>query len=171
MTRTLLLLRHAKSSWEDPSLADFDRPLNDRGRRAAPAMGAWLRNEGLVPELVLCSAAQRAMDTWALLAPETGVAAAVRVEHDLYHAEPERILQFVRSAGDDVRTLMLIGHNPGLESFADAIVGDGKKKELARMRSKFPTAAVAVIEFDVDRWSGVAPGSGTLRRFVRPKEL
>lgn len=171
MSLTLLLFRHAKSSWSEPDLDDFDRPLNGRGQRAAPVVGEWLKDEDLVPDLVLVSGARRARDTWTLVAPAIEGAVPVRIDNSLYMAEPGLILDRIRSTGPDVRRLMVIGHNPGLESLARGLVQEGRKKQLKRMYDKFPTGAVAVIDFSVDDWSRVEPGTGTLRAFVRPKDL
>jgi phosphohistidine phosphatase len=169
--KTLLLLRHGKSAWDDASLPDFDRPLTDRGQKAAPVVAAWLRRKGLIPDLVLLSAARRAVETWERAAPAFDQMIPVRTEHELYMAEPDRILEVIRARAGDANTVLVIGHNPGMEELARALTGDGKKKALRRMREKFPTAAVAVVNFDVANWAQVAPGEGELRVFVRPKDL
>ena len=171
MSLTLILFRHAKSSWEDPDLADFDRPLNERGQETAPRIGEWLKDEKLVPDLVLVSAARRSRETWTLAAPALEGSVPVRVETELYHADPSVILDRIRSTGAGVQRLMVIGHNPGLESLARGLVQEGRKKQLRRMYEKFPTGAVAVIDFSADDWATVEPGSGTLRVFMRPKDL
>ncbi|MDX1541859.1 MAG: histidine phosphatase family protein [Geminicoccaceae bacterium] len=169
--RTLCLLRHAKSSWEDPSLDDHDRPLAERGRDAAPRIGAWLRERQIRPDLVLLSSAARTRETWTLTAPSLASSAPTETRADLYLAEPAQLLRVVQETRDAVSTLLLIGHNPGLDRFADSLVSDGKEKPRRRMRRKFPTAALALITFRVDAWPEVAPGSGTLEAFVRPKDL
>jgi phosphohistidine phosphatase len=169
--KTLILLRHAKSDWDAPSTQDFERPLSERGRRAAPLVGEWLRKEGLVPDLVLASAATRAQQTLGLVTHELGEQLPVRSEQELYMAEPDRILAIVRGVGDEVDRLMIVGHNPGIEQLARGLAADGKKKALAKMATKFPTGAAAVIEYDVAHWADVAPGTGKLRAFVRPKDL
>jgi phosphohistidine phosphatase len=169
--RTLILLRHAKSSWDQPELADVDRPLAERGQQAAPAMARHLSAQGLVPQVVLCSHAERVRQTWELLAPELGRGVACRVLRSLYLAAPRRLLQTVRRLGDDVEVAMMIGHNPGLASLAVTLAGRGRKKNLARLRRKFPTAALAVLEFEVATWKDLAPGTGRLAAFVRPKDL
>lgn len=169
--KTLLVLRHAKSSWDDAGLADFDRPLNSRGRNAAPTMGWWIRRENLVPELALVSAARRALDTWELVAPVFDAPVPVRVEHDLYGADADDILRNIQAVGDDVDTLLVLGHNPGLEDLARVLATKGEEKPLKRMRKKFPTAAIAVIDFDTENWSEIEPGAGTLRAYVKPKDL
>lgn len=169
--RTLFLLRHAKSSWDNPSLRDFDRPLAERGRRAAPAMGQYMRREGLVPELVLCSTARRAQETWALM--ESALEPRPEVTHTdlLYGASAGGMLDEVRAHGGAAPTVMLVGHNPGMEDLAVALAGSGSERLLRRLRRKYPTAALAIIDFDMPTWSDVRPGAGTLRRFVRPKDL
>lgn len=170
--RTLYLLRHAKSSWEDSSLADHDRPLAPRGRRAAPAMGRLMREEGFVPELVLCSTSERTRTTWARVAPFLGDDLQVEFDRELYGASAGRLLQIVRDLTDDVSRVLLIGHNPGLEMLANALAGEeGPADELARMRRKFPTAALAVLAADEEHWSALEAGGCRLDRFVRPKDL
>lgn len=170
--RTLSLFRHAKSSWEDDSLDDHARPLAGRGRRAAPAMGAWLAREGTMPDLVYCSDAARALETWELAAAELDAAPPMEPVPDIYHAGADHLLGIVRSAPPDVRSLMLVGHNPGFHDLANGLVQPGEsRKAVKRLRQKLPTGAIVEIEFDVDDWSQVGPGSATLRRFVRPKDL
>ncbi len=169
--KTLLLLRHAKSSWDDPGLRDFDRPLANRGRRAAPAMGAYMASQGLVPELVLCSTARRAQETWALVGTMFDPKPQV-VETDLlYGAGPGRMLEEVRLNGRTADSVMIVAHNPGTEDLALALAGSGPDRELARMQTKFPTCSLAVIDLDVASWDDASPGKGILRRFVRPKDL
>jgi phosphohistidine phosphatase len=167
---TLILLRHAKSGWDDPGLADHDRPLAPRGRKAAPLVGAWLREQGLAPDLVLCSTALRAVATWDLVAGRLGARVPVRAMRSLYLAPPSRILKFVHRAPPEVERLLVVGHNPGLESLAHRLVGGGAERDLSRLRTKFPTGAAAVIAFEVP-WREVAPGQGRLLHFLRPKDL
>ncbi len=170
--KSLFLLRHAKSSWDDPSLADFDRPLAARGRGAAPRMAAYMRKKGLVPDLVLCSAARRARETWELMAPVLGADAPVRTRGTLYGAEPGRLLAALRRAPRGTSSVLLIGHNPEIEDLAHRLCGPGSKgKALARLRAKYPTAALAVISFEGERWSTIGEGRGVLKRFVRPRDL
>lgn len=170
--KTLVLMRHAKSSWDDPVLDDFDRPLNARGRAAAPRMGRWLRQEELIPDLAICSAARRVLDTWNLVAPVLGRQVTTRVEPDLYAADPDLILDTIRSVGEGVETLLVLGHSPGIEDAAHALARDGSPAGVVqRMRRKFPTAAAAVIEFDSGSWAETGPGEGTLVRFVRPRDV
>jgi len=171
--KTLYLMRHAKSDWQDPSQEDFDRPLNARGRRAAPAMGAFLGAELGRPDHVLCSAAKRAVLTWELIEPELGAGIPVTWSDDLYMASPSALLKaIIALAPPDAGTLLVIGHNPGLEGLAADLAGPGSDpKARSRLKAKFSTAAVAALAFDVPAWTELRPGHGRLRRFVRPKDL
>lgn len=169
--RTLLLLRHAKSNWDDPTQGDHDRPLAERGREAARRMGSTLGERGLDPDLVLCSTAVRAQETWLLAAPAAGSRAPVRDAESLYLADPARLLAVVRSTPDEVLRLLVVGHNPGLARFAAELVAKGPARDLKRMRRKFPTAALAVIAFNAGGWNEIAPGQGTLEAFIRPRDL
>jgi phosphohistidine phosphatase len=169
--KTLLLLRHAKSSWEDPSLDDFDRPLGPRGERAAPLMGDYLREEGLIPDVVLCSAARRTRQTWDLVRARLNSDPEVRFQRSLYLADPAQLLMDIHVQTDRAGTLLMIGHNPGTEILARRLAGRGEVDELERMSRKFPTAALAVLTCPSDHWSEVTRGTCTLDRFVRPKDL
>ena len=166
--RTLHLLRHAKSSWDDVSLDDIDRPLNDRGRRACEALSRYFADDAIVPDLILCSPARRTRETLA------GIEAAFgepRTEfpEELYGAGAETISALVAALPDDVDQAMAIGHNPGIEEAALSLAGSGANLE--RMRAKYPTGALATIEFEVDGWTEVTSGSGALISFVKPREL
>lgn len=165
------VFRHAKSSWDDPSLDDFDRPLAPRGRKAAARMGAYLREEGLMPELVLCSTAARAVETWKLASAALGAEVEVKYLRSLYLAPPSRLLTTLRRAPQSVSSLLLVAHNPGLERFVMRLVGSGSKKMLDRLARKYPTAALAEIRLDTERWADVRDGAGRLCRFVKPKDL
>ena len=167
--RRLILLRHAKS--DRPSgVADHERPLNDRGRRAAPAVGDHLAGDGVRPDLALVSTAARTRETWeavsaALGAPET------RWHREIYEAPAERILEVIRGAPDEAATVIVVGHNPGLGDLAAGLAGEGPRAVRTRLALEFPTAAYAVIDFDTDRWAEIAPGRGRLDRFVRPRDI
>jgi phosphohistidine phosphatase len=167
--RRLMLLRHAKSAWSD-GVADFDRPLAKRGREAAPRMGAYLSEEQLLPDLALVSPARRAQETWALVAPKLGDV-ATRAEPRLYEARAERLLGIARETGPEVRTLLMVGHNPGFEDLAKHLIGHGDRDALVRMMQKYPTAGLAVIDFAVDAWGEIGTGAGRLDRFISPKSL
>ena len=169
--KTLYLLRHAKSSWDDPTLADHDRPLAPRGRKAAPRMAVWLRTQARRPDLVICSTAARARETWELVARELQPAPEVDVRRSVYDAGPQQLIAIARGTPAHVETLMLVGHNPAMEEAAALLARDGDARALATMQGKYPTAAVAELTFDVDSWQGVGQNTGHLARFVRPKDL
>lgn len=162
--RTLLLMRHAKSAWDDPALGDHERVLNARGRRDAPRMGELLLREGLVPDLVLCSGAARTRETAALLFEAFGVVPEVVYDDALYLASPVTLLDVV-AAAPAADTLLVLAHNPGIAEWASALAG----RELA-----YPTATVAAFECAIDAWSGlpgVSRSAVSLRGSWRPKEL
>ena len=164
--KRLYLLRHAKSSWDEPGLADRDRPLAPRGERASNSMAKYLRDEGIVPELVLCSPSKRTRETLERLGLGDGT--EVRIEDELYAASAGELLGALHEVPDAVESVMVIGHNPGMERLALELAAGGD--ELDRMREKFPTAALATLELD-GTWSELAPGGGELVSFVKPKEL
>ena len=166
----LYLLRHAKSSWEDDGLDDFDRPLNPRGKRAALAIGQFLAQEGRPIDRVLSSGARRADETVDLVASRAGALSAER-RRTLYLAEPAAILAEVRRLGPEVTTAMIVGHNPGLETFTLALADDPRSETSLRVADKFPTAALAIFSLPVSNWSEVRLASGRLDRFLTPKEL
>ena len=170
--KSLFLLRHAKSSWANPGLDDFDRPLNARGEKAAPKMAAYMRTHGLVPDLVLCSTARRAEQTWDLIDRSLDAGMPVKRLRGLYLASPSRLLEIIRRQSDAVARLLVVAHNPGMEVLAAALAGPGSDPgHLATAKTKFPTAALAVIRFDDDGWSGLSPGSGRLVDFAVPRLL
>jgi phosphohistidine phosphatase len=164
----LLLLRHAKSSWKDRELADHERPLAPRGRAAARLIAEYLRDDPAAPALVLCSSARRTRETLEHIAPALGEQVAVRIERELYAASEHRLLERLRAVGDDTVSVLLIGHNPGLEQLALDLAGSGEK--LARLRRKYPTGALARLEFG-GRWRDLGPRSARLTHFVTPKQL
>lgn len=166
--KRLYLLRHAKSSWDDPALADHDRPLAPRGRRAAVAMAQHLRNEGIAPELVLCSPSARTRQTLTAIAPVLGENADVRIESELYAASAATLLEVLHEVPDEVSSVMLIAHNPGIQDLAVSLAGGGPAVE--RLRGKFPTAALAALE-PHGSWRELAPGGAQLVTFVKPKDL
>jgi phosphohistidine phosphatase len=169
--RRLILFRHAKSDWSEDGRDDHDRGLAPRGRRAAGPMGAWLAGRGFAPDLVLCSTARRARATWNLARAAFTPAPKARFERDIYMASPEALLEQVRNAPAEIQTLMILGHNPGLEQFVETLASKGDPEARRALSEKFPTAAIAVIDFPLDDWASVKPGSGRLDRFVTPKTL
>ena len=168
---TLSLLRHAKSSWSNPSLTDRDRPLATRGVTDAPLMGKAMAERGIDPDLVLCSSARRTRDTLDLVLPELRVEPKVVYEDALYHARPETMLEMLRTIQPGANRVMLVGHNPELQAFALDLVGAGPKHYRDRLITKYPTAALAVINFTAGLWKGVMVNSGTLNLFLSPRDL
>ena len=173
--RRLLLLRHAKSSWDNGDLDDISRPLAPRGRRAAPLIGRHISAKGIVPDLVLCSTAERARQTLELVAAEweRGEVGRAKVEmhSSLYLASLRELLAAVKRLSDDIASVMIIGHNPGMAAFAGRLAADGDSKAMKTLASKYPTAALAVIDVDAGSWKDMALGEGRLKAFVRPKDL
>jgi phosphohistidine phosphatase len=165
VTRTLYLLRHAKSSWKESGLADHDRPLAGRGKRAAEAMGAYLRAHDIAPDLVLCSSSVRTRHTLKRL---DLTARAVHIERELYAADAPTLLARLRDVPKPVGSVMLIGHNPGLEDLASVLATPSP--QLEELAAKFPTAALATLTFDRD-WGSLEKGTAELVGFVKPREL
>lgn len=168
--RRLMLLRHAKSNWP-AGMADRERPLSERGREAAPVMGDYLAEEGLLPDLVLVSPARRTVETWELVAPMLPQKPPHRYEPRIYEAPVQRLLQVVQETEGEVATLMLIGHNPGCMELATLLSAEGEGSALKRMVTKYPTAGLAVIDLAISAWRDVAPRCGRLSRFVTPASL
>jgi phosphohistidine phosphatase len=166
--KRIYLLRHAKSSWDDPTLADEDRPLAPRGRRAAKVMARHLRRREIAPEVVLCSPSRRTRQTLTRIAPGLGKNADVQIKPELYAASAAALLEVLHEVPDEVDSMMLIGHNPGIQDLALSLARAGS--ESMRVRNKFPTAALATLEFNAS-WRELAPGSAELVSFVKPKEL
>jgi phosphohistidine phosphatase len=168
--RRLILLRHAKSAWP-PDVDDHDRPLAERGRKAAPLIGAYIAHEMLFPDLVLVSTARRAQETWRLVAKSLPAPPPRRDVPDLYAASAARMADILAKADPAIRTILLVGHNPGLEDFAQGLVGMGNSDARRRMSEKFSTGGLAVIAFEADSWKDISPGHGMLERFVTPRML
>lgn len=160
--KTLLLLRHAKSSWDDPALRDFERPLNERGLRVAPLMGRFLARRGLRPDLVVSSPAERARQTAALVAEAARLEAPLRFDERIYEATAARLAEVVSQTGEQVGTLLLVGHNPGMEELIELLTGETRR---------MPTAALARIALDTDRWGKLRDAAARLEELVKPKEL
>jgi phosphohistidine phosphatase len=167
--RTLYLLRHAKSSWDDPALADRERPLTPRGRRAARRIADHLAQLGIEPELVLCSSAVRTRATLELVRPAFGGKSTVTMDDMLYAASSGELLDRIRRVPDGVASVMLIGHNPGLQQLAVTLASSGE--ELRRLEDKFPTAALATLSVPETTWSRLGRGDALLAAYVVPKEL
>lgn len=172
MKRTLLLLRHAKSSWDNPRLTDFDRPLNPRGRRDGPRIGIALYNAGLLPDQVFCSTSRRTRDTLALIGPHLGGDLAVTYLDRMYEGSDGTLLDIARNAAPETRQLMLVAHNSGIGTLALRLAGPGSDLQAVRwLEDKFPTGAVAVLDFEIERWSEAGENNGRLRDLIRPRDL
>ena len=159
--KTLYLLRHAKSSWDDASLKDFDRPLNQRGLKAAPRIGVYLRQHKVRPDVVISSPAVRAKQTTKIVAEAAGLT-NVTFNEAIYEAGAQKLFHIVESFEDRVESALMVGHNPGFEELLAALTGENQR---------MPTAALACIELDVEKWSDLTAGAGKLKWLVRAKDL
>ncbi len=168
---TLSLLRHAKSSWSNPTLPDRERPLATRGVTDAPLMGKAMSERGIDPELVLCSSARRTRDTLELVLPELRVEPKIVYVDALYHASPEQMLEMLHAIQPGANRVMMVGHNPEIQAFALDLVGAGPEHFRDRLRIKYPTAGLAVINFAAGLWTSVTVKSGTLNLFLSPRDL
>jgi len=170
--KTILLLRHAKSGWGEPGLADHERPLNRRGETAAVAIADHLVARAVVPDLILCSTATRARQTLApLIKRLSPPAPPIALESGLYLASEDMLLNRLRDLPETVGTVLMIGHNDGLWMLAQALAGDGKATLLAALRDKFPTGTLATLNAQCATWRKLAPGTATLSAFARPRDL
>jgi phosphohistidine phosphatase len=169
--RRLLLLRHAKSSWSEPGASDHERPLNRRGQEAAPRIGAYLARHKLIPDRVLCSTAQRTRETWELVAAEAPAAPPATFTERLYGATPRALIEVFRHAAPEAASLLVVGHNPGLQEVATALIASGDLEDRERLREKLPTGGLVVIDFAIADWAKLHTRSGRLERFVVPRML
>ena len=160
--RNIYLLRHAKSSWDDPAVTDHERVLNERGRRAAVVMGEYARRVGLRPELVVCSTSVRTRETASIFLAAAGLAIVPKFTKKIYEATTGQLLEVIIEADDKFSSLLLIGHNPGSEGLTCALTGEDEV---------VPTATLITISADVDNWSEISPSCGGLVNLMRPKEL
>lgn len=167
----VILFRHAKSSWSDPELEDHDRPLNQRGRLAAAMMGAWLADRDFRPDMALVSSSARTRETWARARRAFDVPPEAEIDPKLYHADPATMLARLQTAPDSAGCIALIGHQPGIGALCRRLAAPGAPVHCQRAFEKFPTAAVAVLDFDVDAWPEVGFGLGRFHTFVAPREL
>jgi len=169
--KTIFLMRHAKSSWDDPSLEDIERPLNKRGRKAGKAMAEHFKANAILPQIVLCSTAVRTRQTLDLLKPVLGEA-AVTYDERIYEATLQTLIARLKELPGECDRVLIIGHNPGLERLAHHLAGDqGEAKALARISAKYPTGALAVLSASVDDWDKLAAESCRLDSFTCPSEL
>lgn len=164
--KRLILTRHAKSSWDDPTMADHDRPLNERGKAAAADLGQWLASRGYVPEEVLCSDSLRTRKTFSGIAPALPATPVLELKPALYHAGPDVMMAVLRHGKAD--TVMMIGHNPGIAEFAHRLVS---KTPPSSEFTRYPTGATLVVDFAIDTWAEVQFGQGVTVDFVVPREI
>jgi phosphohistidine phosphatase len=159
--KTLFLLRHAKSSWDNADQADFDRQLNGRGLAAAPFMGNLMAEEDLLPGVIVSSPAERAKATAELVRQGGRMDAEILFDDLIYEASPGTLLSVASKISAEFESAMIVGHNPGVEGFIRVLTG---------ISESMPTAALAIVQLDISSWRGIAPGSGTLVEVIRPKE-
>ena len=169
--KTIVLWRHAKSAWGNPGLADHERPLNGRGEGAAEAMATQIAGLEPRPDLILSSTAVRARQTLTPLLDRLVPAPPTSIEAGLYLASEDTLLDRLRALPDDVRAVVMIGHNDGLWLLAGDLPGKGPASALAGVRDKFPTGAVAVIQAPVEKWRDLELGKSTLVSLLKPRDL
>ena len=159
--KKLYILRHAKSSWGQPDLADFDRPLNDRGMIAAPFMGEIIAGRSYLPDLIISSPAKRASQTALIVKESSGANSEIKFDERIYEASPQALRQVVSELGDETHSAMIVGHNPGIEGFIKFLTGKIEP---------MPTAAFASISLTIEKWSDLSADCGDLQEIIRPKE-
>lgn len=169
--KTLYLLRHAKSSWDDPGLKDEERPLNERGFRAATVMGLYFAQCGFRPDAILCSTARRALETLDQVRPRLAGKPALTIDKAIYRADSAALLEMVRGLPETASSALLIGHNPALEEFCQSLAGAGPKELRAAMAEKYPTGALALLVLPQGPWSETGWKTAELRSFTTPKDL
>ncbi len=168
--RRLMLLRHGKSGWP-AGVPDHERPIAERGRRASRAMAHHMVASGLQPERVVVSPALRTRQTWEIVGQVFSPAPSVVFEPAIYEAEAARILTIVRGLPDEVERVLLVGHNPGLQDLALLLVGEGDAEAMARLKGKYPTAGLAVLDLPGKRWNDADEGRAILKRFDTPRSI
>lgn len=159
--KTLFVLRHAKSSWDFPELSDFQRPLNERGEKAAPFMGKLMKKKNLVPDLIVSSPAERAKQTALLVKDSADFDAKIQFNDEIYEAGSQSLIYVVSEFDDEFDSATIVGHNPGFENLVGVLSGESRR---------MPTAALAVIELDIENWNEISANCGMLKEFFIPKE-
>lgn len=160
--KTLFIMRHAKSSWDDESLSDFERPLNQRGLKTAPFMGKLMRTRNFIPDLIVSSPAERAKQTAQLVKVSGKFSAKIRFEDKIYEANTSALLDILSEIEGKFEKVLIVGHNPSFESLVRILTGESEQ---------MPTAALAKISLGIDSWAEIFPKSGKLEIFLRPKEI
>lgn len=170
--KKLTLLRHAKSSWDDTVSRDFDRPLNDKGKRAAQSIGTFIKRSALDMDMVLASPAVRVIETLEHVEETCGSSYEPEWERKIYLASSVTLMDVLRAVDSDPSHILMVGHNPGLEDLVfDLVPDDGSSKARDMVEEKYPTAALAEMTLDIDSWSNIANGCASLDRFTRPRDL
>jgi len=169
--RRLMLLRHSKAERSVPGGRDRDRTLAERGRNDAPRIGAYLQHHALIPDGVIASPAARTKETWELMAQAVGQGPAATFDERLYNAGPGTILDVIKETEPEIRTLMVVGHNPGIQEVAELLIASGDLEARQRLKEGFPTTGLAIIDFALSDWDKLHPHSGRLERFVTPRSL
>ncbi|WP_016907270.1 SixA phosphatase family protein [Streptomyces xiaopingdaonensis] len=167
VSRSIVLFRHAKADW--PEVPDHERPLAERGRREAPETGEWLAEHGPLPELTLCSTATRTRETWKLAVHQFPRRPRTVYEERLYEAPPGQIIEVLNETPEDVENVLVVGHNPGMQSVAGLLAGGADQEARARLERGFPTSAIAVLRF-TGSWKSLEAGSAELTDFWSPQE-
>jgi len=172
LTKTLYLLRHAKSGWDDPVARDFDRPLNKKGEKAARTIGQWMASNGVAFEHVIASPAVRVIDTLDSLWSGYGRKLEPTWDRRIYLASSATLLDVLREVSDEHDSVMMVGHNPGMEDVVfDLVPDDGSSPLREEVEVKYPTAALAQLDIDIDSWSDIGKPVAHLKRFIRPRDL
>ena len=169
--RTIYLLRHANSSWQDQGVEDFDRRLSKRGRKAAKAMADYLSAHGIVPAQILCSPALRTRETLEYMEAKLDATIPIRFEKGIYNADAPSLLRRMRRLSDVLPSVMVIGHNPGIERLALMLSGDGDATARDKLANKYPTGTLAIMTASIDHWSELGPEVARLEAFVCPNDL
>jgi phosphohistidine phosphatase len=169
--KTLFLLRHAKSSWDDPTQRDYDRPLNSRGRDAAAAIGRFFSAENFAPDVVLSSPSVRTRETLKIVREQHPTLATPRFDDRIYLASLDTLLEVVHAFDASNKKALIVGHNPGLEDLALYLAGHGDTKLRESVAEKLPTGAFLELSIDSDSWSQFTRGAAALNRFVKPRQL
>lgn len=169
--KTLYLLRHAKADRSNPAVSDYDRPLSDRGTAAARCIGRAMGARGWVPQMILCSAARRAVETWEAVEPELTASPSSKNLSELYLAPPTRLLSILRHQPNGVAAILLVGHNPGIASVVNALAGPkSATPAIARLGSGYPTATLGLVSLDIDAWTEIGGGESQLSHLLYPSD-
>ncbi len=170
--KRLTLLRHAKSSWDDSVARDFDRPLNDKGKRAAAIIGKFIKRNNLVFDQILASPAVRVIETLEHVEPASGLSFEPKWDRKIYLASSVTLLDVLRGANADADHVLMVGHNPGLEDLIfDLVPDDGSSETRGAVEIKYPTAALAELSLNIKSWADIEDNCATLDRFTRPRDL